>query len=59
MRYQGEYRCDLHPRSSSDARLVAIDSAHEGQGRQIYLIDVGDVVASMAALQGAHARQTT
>ena len=49
MRYQGEYRCDLHPRSSNDGRLVAIDSPHEGQGRQIYLIDVADVVASAAA----------
>jgi hypothetical protein len=44
MRYQGEYRCDLHPRSSNDARLVAIDSPHEGLGRQIYLIDVADVL---------------
>jgi hypothetical protein len=49
MRYQGEYRCDLHPRSSNDGKLVAIDSAHEGHGRQIYLIDVADVIASAAS----------
>jgi hypothetical protein len=43
--YQGEWRCDLHPRSSPDGRRVAIDSAHEGRGRQLYLVDIGDIVA--------------
>ena len=38
--YEGEWRCDLHPRSSPDGRLVSIDSAHGGNGRQIYLLDV-------------------
>ena len=42
--YSGEWRCDLHPRSSRDGRLVTIDSVHGGEGRQIYLLDVGSIV---------------
>lgn len=37
--YEGEWRCDLHPRSSADGRLITIDSPHGGNGRQIYLIE--------------------
>jgi hypothetical protein len=37
--YAGEWRCDTHPRSSPDGKLVCIDSAHAG-GRQMYLIDI-------------------
>ena len=42
--YQGEWRCDLHPRFSPDGRLVTIDSPHGGDGRQVYLIDVSEIV---------------
>ena len=42
--YKNEWRCDLHPRASRDGRLVAIDSTHEGQGRQQYVIDIGGIV---------------
>jgi hypothetical protein len=42
--YAGEWRCDTHPRSSPDGRTVIIDSAHEGQGRQMYLIDISAIV---------------
>ena len=42
--YRGEWRCDLHPRSSNDGRIVAIDSPHAGHGRQIHLIDVSEIV---------------
>lgn len=42
--YTGELRCDLHPRSSRDGRLVTIDSTHGGNGRQIYLVDVSEAV---------------
>lgn len=41
--YTGEWRCDNHPRYSPDGRLVTIDSPHQG-GRQIYLIDISDIV---------------
>ena len=42
--YTGEWRCDLHPRYSPDGRLVTVDSAHGGKGRQIYLVDISDIV---------------
>jgi hypothetical protein len=42
--YKGEWRCDLHPRSSRDGQLVCIDSPHDGNGRQMYLIDIGDLI---------------
>ena len=42
--YQGEWRCDLHPRSSPDGRKVVIDSPHGGNGRQMYLVDVSEIV---------------
>ena len=38
--YKGEWRCDLHPRLSRDARTVCIDSVHGGNGRQLYLVDI-------------------
>jgi hypothetical protein len=43
--YTGEWRCDTHPRSSRDGKLVCIDSPHGGNGRQMYLIDVRSIVS--------------
>ncbi len=43
--YTGEWRCDLHPRSSPDGQNVVIDSPHGGNGRQLYLVDVSEIVA--------------
>ena len=41
--YKGEWRVDTHPRISRDERYVCIDSAHDGRGRQLYLIDISGV----------------
>lgn len=43
-KYTGEWRCDNHPRFSPDGRKVVIDSPHSGNGRQLYLIDISDIV---------------
>ncbi len=43
--YQGEWRCDTHPRSSRSGKFVCIDSPHDG-GRQLYLIDVSGIVGA-------------
>jgi hypothetical protein len=42
--YKGEWRCDTHPRSSHDGTKVVIDSPHGGNGRQLYLLDVSEIV---------------
>ncbi len=44
--YRGEWRCDTHPRFSPDGRKVVIDSPHGGEGRQLHLIDIGDIVGA-------------
>ncbi len=41
--YQGEWRCDLHPRASRNGKFVAVDAPHENEGRQVILIDVSSV----------------
>jgi len=43
--FKGDIRCDLHPRWAPDGNTVSFDSVHEGS-RQIYLVDVSDVVNS-------------
>jgi len=42
--YNGEWRCDTHPRFSPDGRSVVIDSPHTGNGRQMHLIDISTIV---------------
>ena len=42
--YKGELRNDLHPRLSPDGRRVCIDSVHEGNGRQMYIVDFGHIL---------------
>ena len=41
----GEWRCDLHPRFSVDGGTIVFDSTHGGNGRQMYKIDVSEVVS--------------
>ena len=43
--YTDTLRCDLHPRSSHDGAKIVIDSAHGGNGRQMYLFELGDLVS--------------
>ncbi len=38
--YQGEWRVDTHPRVSRTEKWVCIDSPHNGDGRQLHLIDI-------------------
>jgi len=42
--YTGEWRCDTHPRTSRNGRMVMIDSPHGGYGRQMYLIDISGII---------------
>lgn len=42
--FTGDIRCDLHPRWSSDGRVITFDSVHEGP-RQIYLVDVAEIIS--------------
>lgn len=42
--YTGEWRCDLHPRSSPDGKQVSIDSPNNG-GRQVFLLDISRITA--------------
>lgn len=42
--YDGEWRVDLHPRASRNGHLICFDSAHGGQGRQMYLADISPLL---------------
>ena len=48
--YDGEWRCDTHPRISPDGTKVIIDSPHNG-GRQMYLIDIEKYVGPPRAMK--------
>lgn len=43
--YRGEWRCDLHPRLNRQATKVVVDSPHAGNGRQMYMFDIADILA--------------
>ncbi|MEJ7738395.1 MAG: hypothetical protein WKF97_13280 [Chitinophagaceae bacterium] len=42
--YKGEWRCDLHPRTNRQGTKVYFDSPHEGNGRQMYEIDIRRII---------------
>ncbi len=42
-RFQGSYRCDLHPRWNRDGTQVCFDSTHQGTMRQMYVADVSSI----------------
>ncbi len=39
IQYNGETRCDLHPRWSTDGKTVTIDSTHSGK-RKLLIIHI-------------------
>ena len=43
LKFQGEGRCDLHPRFSHDGKCISFDSVMSGKRRQYY-IHVGDII---------------
>ncbi len=40
----GPVRCDLHPRWNREGTQVCLDSAHIGDKRQLYVLDVSEIV---------------
>ncbi len=40
----GIFRVDLHPRFLPNGKSVAIDSSHEGLGRQMYIVDINSII---------------
>jgi len=45
LKYTGEWRCDTHPRSTTDGNFVIVDSPN-WDGRQMYLLDIREIVKS-------------
>ena len=41
---RGIFRVDLHPRISRNGKIVSIDSTHEDLGRQMYVLDISQIV---------------
>ncbi len=42
--YNGEWRCDTHPRSSPDGTKVVIDCPIGQEGRQLVMLDISDII---------------
>jgi hypothetical protein len=46
--YNGEWRCDTHPRYSRDGKMVVIDTPDPRTGRQLHLIDISQILSRTA-----------
>ncbi len=44
--FSGEWRCDLHPRCDQQGKRVFFDSTHNGDKRQMYMIDIENIINS-------------
>jgi len=42
--YKGEWRCDLNQKCTRDGKKVLFDSTHEGNGRQVYMMDISKII---------------
>ncbi|MEM1030027.1 MAG: hypothetical protein AAGN82_06740 [Myxococcota bacterium] len=38
------FRCDLHPRWDRQGKRIIVDSMHEGDARQVYVLDVSEML---------------
>ena len=43
-KFSGEWRCDLHPRCNPQGTAVFFNSTHEGDQRQMYMIEIKDIL---------------
>ncbi len=43
-KFSGEWRCDLHPRCNPQGTKVYFDSTHKGGKRQMYEVDIQDIL---------------
>ena len=44
-KFSGEWRCDLHPRTNQQGTQVIFDSTHNNNQRQMYLVDISQIVS--------------
>jgi len=47
-------RSDLHPRWSPDGRMIAIDSTHTADGRQLFIVDVSSLISEQLSAATSH-----
>jgi hypothetical protein len=43
---EGIHRVDLHPRLSRGGKIVSIDATHEGLGRQMYVMNISQIIGN-------------
>ncbi len=44
-KFTGEWRCDLHPRTNQQGTQVIFDSTHKNNQRQMYLVDISQIIS--------------